>query len=499
MSDGIPQLGPYQCDVPRLRPYQTDCLERVRQRVREGKRRIVIQSATGAGKGTMAAHLMAQCFDKGKRAVFLANRRKLVDQMIPRLDQFRVKPGVIMRGYPKDPSRLIQLVSRDTLFSRAITNDWMELPDADLVIIEECHNSGGRHDVLLARYPDAVVLGLSATPIYSGGRGMGCPNGPYQAMEQTVPTSQLVKEGWLCPVRCFSPESDVKGKRKGRRRVSGCPVYWWKRLAEGRPTILFASKCEFAKKVCEQFNKNGVPAEYADAHTSDGDRDAILARLAAGFTKVVCGVNILAEGVDLPEVACIQLMRMAVSPVTYLQIVGRGLRPHHSKKDCIVIDMAGAVLRHGFPDEDFEWSLNPDEDFDSRLKKAKKDGKMKTAVRCPMCFCTFSGSLTCPSCGHVVPPKRAKDAPRDDENLIEVPREQREEMRRQQQFKDWSRFRAVAVNRGLKAAAASQMFKKEYGTYPETLGMPQCVMGAEWYRPASAVWPQFLGGGGRGW
>ncbi len=200
---------------PQLRDYQLDVVGRARARIREGKRRVIIQAATGAGKGVMAAHLLSACADKGKRAVFLVHRRRLIDQMIENCLDYGHRPGLIMAGYPRTPSLPIQLASRDTLFSRAVTNEWMDLPDADLVILDEAHNCGARLEHLLGRYRDAVLIGMTATPVYSGGRGMGCPSGPYQALECTVPTSRLVEEGWLSPVKCFSPEGAVKAKKGG--------------------------------------------------------------------------------------------------------------------------------------------------------------------------------------------------------------------------------------------------------------------------------------------
>lgn len=474
-----------------LRDYQLDVVERTRKCIREGKRRVLIQGATGSGKGTIAAYLLARAARMGKRAVFLVHSRRLVTQMAERLGEFGVSCGILMNGFART-SHPIQLVSRDTLFSRVEVNDWMRPPPADLVCLDEAHHSGARYDLILSWYPRAILVGMTATPTWPDGRGMGEPDGPYQALECTIPTSQLVKQGHLARVRCFAPDGAVKKRGEPRKGLVGDPVYWWRKYGAGRPTVLFASRRSESRAACEAFLRDGVSAEHLDGLTPDLERDAILARLRSGETQVLCGVAVLNEGVDLPCVSCIQILRAAGSLVTYLQIAGRGMRPHPSKTDLVLIDHAGACLRHGFPDEDVEWTLDPKDDVNRRNKKAKEDGGKRTPILCPKCVCVYYGQLACPECGHVIKPKRDRKAVVADDVLVEVPREVREADLKKSMYRAWSSYRAIASYRGQKARAASAMFKTQFGVWPEAAGMPDCQRGSDWDRPAAAVWPQFV-------
>jgi DNA repair protein RadD len=472
--------------APILRPYQVDVLERARARIRGGCRRVLIQGATGAGKGTVIAHMLARSAALGKRSVFLVSRRHLIGDMAGRIAACGVRPGVVMRGHPATASP-IQLVSRDTLFSRGIQNDWITMPPADLLVCDEAHNYGERYQQIFELYGKAVLIGASATPVFAGGRGMGSV---YQAMECTVPTSQLVREGFLAPVRCYAPSRAVKNPGQRKTAVSGNPVYWWQRYGEGRPTALFAAKRDHAYKACESFNSVNIKAEYLDGQTDDDERRRILDRVAAGQTKVVCSISVLTEGVDVPALSCGILLRAAASCVTFLQIAGRLMRPFPGKKDSVLIDHAGAVIRHGFPDEDVEWTLDPDDSVDRRVKE-RVDNAPRPIV-CPHCTCVYRGSAVCPECGAALPQRKKKAAPLKEDLLIEVPREEQAKLDYQARVRAWARCRGVAVASGGKASRAVAMYKREFGRFPEQDGMPDCLRGAEWQRPAALAWPNFV-------
>lgn len=488
-----------------LRPYQIDVVDRGARHVAAGCRRLLIQGATGAGKGTVAAWMLARSLAKARRAYFIVHRRKLVAQMAQRLsEQFGVGCGVVMAGHPRT-SHPVQLISRDTLHSRGVAHDWLSLPEPDLCIVDEAHNGGAKYAAIFSRWPSAVFVGMTATPAWPDGSGMGM-RGPgglpgYQALECTAPTSRLVGEGHLVPVRCFSPEGDVRSGRRGRG-LAGDPVRWWKTYAGGRPTVLFAARCGHARAAADAFLRAGIAAEYVDARTGDADRDAVLARAASGATKVVASVGTLCEGVDVPAFACAILLRAAASLVTYLQCAGRIMRPHPGKASAVLIDHSGCSVEHGSPDMDFEWSLDPDDTVQSRLARSAEDGKRPAMLICPRCACTFSGSPDCPECGHVLPRARDRKARARDENLVPAHRQQDfgwtpgqdAERQRALMLKDWHRYRAVAAHRGQKARAAQAMFRQQHKRWPEDAGMPGVLQGSQWDQPAGVAWPQYVRG-----
>lgn len=489
--------------MQQLRKYQQAAVEQARDAVRGGARRLLVQGPTGSGKNTVAAYLISQAASLGKRAVFLVHRRSLITQMAERLKEFGADCGIVMNGVART-NHPIQLVSRDTLFSRAARNDWMQPPPADLVLVDEAHQAGKKYETILSWYRSSVLVGLTATPAWPDGRGMGEPDGPYQRLIQTVPTTTLVREGYLVPVTYFCPPAAIKMRKNGGSpgaKLAGDPVTNWLIHGSGRPTVLFAATCDASRAACKAFLDRGITAEHVDGDVEDEDRAATLARLTSGVTKVVCSVGTMVEGVDLPPVSCIILLRKAASIVTYLQAVGRGMRPHPGKKDLVVIDHSSASLRHGYADEDFEWSLDPKDSVERRTKQAKKDGKMREPIVCLGCSCVFSGLPACPVCGKEVRRGRDRKAISADEVLVKVqrdtlfdldvpPPDPAAEMR-----KAWARCRGVAAHRGQKARAAQVMFRNQFRVWPEQVGMADCPRGHQWEQPAALVWPNFARGG----
>jgi DNA repair protein RadD len=467
---------------PELRDYQTDVIDRVRARLREGARRGLLVGPTGSGKTNISSAITRAAFEKGKRVLFVAHRRRLINQKSERLTQYEVPHGIIMAG-ERGTSAPVQVASRDTLLSRAVRNDWIGFPSADIVIVDEAHNAASdQFAALLRHYRHAVILGLTATPCRSDGRGLG---DIFQFMEQTVPVSQLVREGWLCRVRCYAP--DDQGQKSG---LVGDPVEHWKRYAEDRPTILFASKVQASMSARDAFIDAGIPAEHVDADTSDDEREAVIRRMEDGFTKVICNVGVFTEGVDIPMLSCCQLMRGADSAVLYFQTIGRCMRPHPGKKDAILIDHAGAIFRHGFPDEDVPWELSTSESIESRVAKEREEGSRGEPRLCPRCAMLYAGP-SCPQCGYKELVRKAKPDKRDDELLVEVPRDQAPPDPREERIRYWHRCLAVMAAKNRTCGAAAHMYRAKFDRWPGP-DLPKVPSGDQWKMPVRDLYPEYL-------
>src|SRR5262249_8882615 len=106
--------------VPKLRPYQQDVIERVRARIKEGHRRVILQAPTGSGKTICSSEILRLAADKGKNCLFLAHRRRLIAQKSATLGQFGVHHGVLMSGEYGSEYAPVQVASKDTLLARAV-------------------------------------------------------------------------------------------------------------------------------------------------------------------------------------------------------------------------------------------------------------------------------------------------------------------------------------------------------------------------------------------
>jgi DNA repair protein RadD len=479
---------------PELRPYQVDVLERGRARLRAGARRLLIQAATGSGKGHILAELCRLAVAKGSRVVVLIHRRRIIQQISERLTLFGVPHGVVMAdmgdGMPYRPDAPVQIASRDTLLSRSVRKGvrGVSLPPADLCAVDEAHNLlSDQYMELVGNYGRAVVVGFTATPARSDGKGLG---DYFDAMECAVPTSQLVREGWLVPVRCYAPDR----KKCEKRGLVGNPVQEWLRHAAGRPTVLFAPKVAQSVAARDAFLAAGIAAEHVDAQTPDAERDAVIERVRSGATKVVSNVNVWTEGVDIPELSCCVLLRQAGSYVLFAQAVGRVMRSHPGKADAVLLDHSGAVARHGFPDEDVEWELKESETVDERIRAKRERDGTPAAVTCPRCGLQYRAGPACPSCGHQIRKKRAKGerGASEDGLLFEVPRGRQEAQSREEMLRYWRRCLGVMAHRGQSAAAASAMFKAKFGRWPD-FGLPDVPAPHERQQRVADLYPQYLG------
>lgn len=289
-----------------LRDYQTAAIESLRAQIRAGVRRLLLVSGTGTGKTVIAAAIIGGARQREKRILFLAHRRELIEQTSRKLDAIGVDHGICQASHWRTrPWLPVQVASIQTLINR-------ELPFApDLIIIDETHRArAGSYQDILARYPNAVSLGLTATPVRSDGKGLGTM---FDVMVQCPSVRAMIDRGFLVPIRAWTqPEQSFKGVRKtggdynledlavrmDQAKLVGNIVRHWRKLANNRQTVVFAVNVEHSKHICKEFTMAGVLAEHLDGTTPTAERDAILDRLATGRTRVVTNCQVLSEGWD---------------------------------------------------------------------------------------------------------------------------------------------------------------------------------------------------------
>lgn len=481
-----------------LRPYQSDVLDRARAAMRLGKKRVIIQAATGAGKGRIIGE-MARCGHLGnKRVLILADRRKLISQVGGNLEDVNVPYGIIMSGKTKNTKANVILSTIQTLVEW-INNPELGIGHFDLIIIDEAHKSmGDTYQAILALFPNAYVVGLTATPCRSDGKSMG---NFWNHLECAVPVSKLVSEGWLVKPEVYQPPELAEKRKKGEKTkgLAGDPVSHWKRHANGLPTIAFAKNVPESLELMEMFRKAGISAEHVDADSSDIERDAKYERLRTGQTKVLCSVRLLIEGIDIPEVACAIIWCKMGSITDWLQSCGRIMRPVKCKQTgvdlkqrAVVLDHSGASSVHPLPGEDFPWSLDEATTLQQRLKH-KKEKKPKT---CPKCGCVSPGlTKSCPACGYVFGLKEVRERAgakseayeADDELLVRVTNSEQTMMKQDMWQRAWFASINVARVRGGKASMARAIFKTKTDKWPSECNVRPLPSDDQWQLPAVDV------------
>jgi superfamily II DNA or RNA helicase len=153
---------------PELRPYQREVIEQFNGELTAGRRRVLLVAPTGAGKTVITGAIIAEAAGEGRRVLFLAHRRELIQQASAKLYAVGVDHGIVQAGCRTRPGERAQVASIQTLHRRAVRSTAMEMPLADLVVVDETHHVRARsYREILDAYPEAVILGLTATPCRS--------------------------------------------------------------------------------------------------------------------------------------------------------------------------------------------------------------------------------------------------------------------------------------------------------------------------------------------
>lgn len=397
----------------KLRDYQLDMVARTRESLRNNQATI-LQSPTGSGKTACATHMMESARNNGKRTFFLVHQNELLKQTSAALWRNKLEHGLIASGKSSNPLP-VQLASVMTLKNRL---DRYEHPD--LIIIDEAHRSLAPTYVEIAKtYPNAKIVGLTATPRRTDGKGLGHL---YQDIVTAPPIRYFIDEGFLCDYELYgipvdadltevsSKLGDFDTKQlstaMNKPTITGDAVSHYLKFASGKPCVVMCVDIAHAESVAEEYNKRGVKAQAI--HGKSKNRDAILEAFEKNEFSVLTSVNLMIEGVDLPFIEVCQWLRPTQSLVIYMQGNGRGLRPFDGKDHLIILDHVGNYKRHGLPDANHEWDLL-DRKRSSREKSKDPDEDHIGIQTCKKCYLTFlSGVSFCPHCGEPVELKERK-------------------------------------------------------------------------------------------
>jgi superfamily II DNA or RNA helicase len=480
-----------------LRDYQNDVVQRMRESFARGNRRIVLQAPTGAGKTVIASNMIESAADKGKRVLFLAHRRELVHQCADKLLAFGVEHGVIMAGEFLQYDYEVQVASIDTLRARALDSDRIPLPKADLIFIDEAHRSlAPTYLRIMNEYPNAAIIGMTATPCRTDNRGLG---DVYEDIVRCPSVAELTKQGHLVPCKYFAPSvPDLTGikvtagdynaaqleKAMDQRKLVGDVITHWLELAEGRPTVVFASGVKHSLHLRDEFVRAGVSAVHIDGEMSREDRDKAIKGIREGRYKVVTNCMVLTEGFDEPALSCCVMARPTKSLSLFLQMAGRTLRPASGKEDTLLIDHSGNVYAHGLVKADRDWPLVTSKVL-PKDHKHKIEARVARTITCTNCSHVYEGQLVCPHCGHK-PEMKGRYVETKHGHLTRLT--ERKMPVKARQFSDadkhywYGMFRGYAKERGYADGWAGHSFKKKFGHFPERLHFseplkptPECV------------------------
>lgn len=398
-----------------LRPYQIDLIEQARNAYRHGARAPCIVLPCGGGKSIIVADIAKSATEKGNRVLFIVHRKELVDQITRTFELW----GVIMSHCD---IMMVQTASR-----------WISrLPAPDLIITDENHHSkASTYRKIYDAFPKAKRIGVTATPIRLDGSGLGDVN---DALVIGVSAKWLIQHHYLAPYDYYAPsiadltgiriqhgEFETKSVEKAmlKTAVFGDAIKYYRQLADGKQAICYCVSVNHSIAMAEEFKYAGIEAAHIDGSTPKEERDRIIADFRNSKITILCNVDLISEGFDVPDCECAILLRPTKSLTLYIQQSMRCMRYKKGKR-AIIIDHVGNYARFGMPDADREWSLEGRKKCENKLD-IEEEIKV---TQCPECFYTFQpqnfGMTLCPACGYIFPKKERTLDTEEDTKLEKI-------------------------------------------------------------------------------
>ena len=354
------QLSPIELE---LRPFQEALLEHITLARHQGHHRNLLVAATGTGKTVMAAVDYARLRTRltRSRLLFVAHREEILDQSRA-VFRHALRDATFGEKWVggRRPERFDHVFASIQSLNAADVRH-LDPGHFDVVIVDEFHHAAApSYEALLERVRPVELLGLTATPERSDGLDvLGHFEGRIAA---ELRLWDAIDQGYLAPFAYFGVHDGLDLTAVPWRRGQGYDVaeleniltadHAWANLvvAEVRRKVGDPSSMRalgycvgvgHARFMAQRFTQLGLPSVALSAASRREDRAAALRDLADGRVRAVFTVDLFNEGIDIPNVDTLLLLRPTESPTLFLQQLGRGLRRATGKGVCTVLDFVG--------------------------------------------------------------------------------------------------------------------------------------------------------------
>src|SRR5262245_40789571 len=484
-----------------LRRYQEEALRELFSFWRNGGGNPLIEMATGLGKSVVIAFLVKQLLadHPEMRVLITAPNRELIDQDIQEL----------LRVWPEAPIGIncdgLDQRDTDTQILFVLVNSVYRNPKAlgnrDLIIVDESHfippHEQGMYratiDALRELVPDLRVVGLTATP-YRLDSGHLCEGEGhiFDSVVYEYGIAEGIRDGWLSPLSSKATYATIDvsgvGKRGGEfiaeqleaaASQGDIVVHACNEIAGYKGSrqvwLVYCVGIKHAEMVRDELRARGIDCEMVLGETPAAERDRIIEDFRAGRLTALVSVMVLSYGFNVPHVDLIAMLRPTMSTGLYVQQVGRGTRKAEGKTNCLILDFAGNVRRHG-PVDAVKVQI------DDRERK-KRDAPVKT---CPSCReIVMLAVKECPCCGHIFPGRDISHKPIAD--TVEILASQRKRS-------DWLEVDDVTCFYHHKDTPSLRV---SYQCGIETFSKWVCLQHVGWARALAEKWWRQMTGGER--
>jgi DNA repair protein RadD len=398
-----------------LRWYQEEAKEALYGWMRTRSDNPCVVLPTAAGKTPLIASVCADAVLKwNSRVLILTHVKELLEQSAEKLSLMcpEIKYGVYSAGLKRrDKDNPVIIAGIQSVFRRAC-----ELGAFDLILIDECHLIPAEGDGMYRQFiaetkvvnPNVRIVGLTATPYRLKTGNLCGPNEILNGICYEVSVKRLMDEGFLSPM--VGKNGAVKidlarlptlaGEFMGREMEEAFNVDAVVEAAckeicsytmDRKGLLIFTSGVEHGLHVTATMARlTQETVEFVCGETSPLDRLRIVGGFKAQEYRILVNVNVLTTGFDAPHIDAVALLRATLSPGLYYQMAGRGFRLAPQKRNCLLLDFGGNIMRHG--------------PVDAIIPPDKACGGEAPVKECFECHSVVpAAAKTCPDCGYVFP------------------------------------------------------------------------------------------------
>ena len=362
--------------------------------------KVLLYAPTGAGKTVMASAIVEKL--KPKKSIFLVNRQVLVSQSYETLIEFDLIPIVFHNTIKKTPFGVVMsddIENSNVVISLVETLDNSEIDfNVDLIVIDEAHKSTSEmYQLLVQKYPNAMILGLSASPKRQQNKEGESLREWYDVMIVSKTVKELIAEKRLATPKYHNFSEDDHVVNTWLKMTS---------LDDNKRTIVFTSDTRHSLAVQKAFSEKGVTCEIITSGTTlDGvkeevscqtinQRNEIFRKFRSGDIDVLISVNALCEGFDEKLAKYCFILRKIGFVSLFHQICGRVLRIHPQKSEGHIVDFYDNLKTFG-PIEEYVWDMNDEGSKEAVVVQNGDSIHYGNFVRKPKIF------VTCEECSHV--------------------------------------------------------------------------------------------------
>lgn len=328
---------------------QIQALENLEQ-IRKTKNKALLISATGTGKTYLSAFDVK--ISNPKKVLFIAHRKTILEKSKSTYESIISNKN--MKIYGEDDIdnadfifAMVQTLTREKHLKK-FSKDYF-----DYIIIDEVHHSGAKtYQNIINYFSPKFFLGMTATP------ERGDDFDIYELFNHTIAFEirlhDALKEKLLCPFHYFGiSDIEVNGKLIDEKTtiknlvieervdhiIEKSNYYGYSGLK--LHGLIFVSKVDEAKLLSEKLNERGIKTKALTGEDSDFVRDQAIQDLENGHLEYLITVDIFNEGIDIPCVNQVLLLRPTDSAIVYIQQLGRGLRKSSNKEFVVILDFIG--------------------------------------------------------------------------------------------------------------------------------------------------------------